>query len=109
MYFPLIVEEALMVEPTETESRETLDEAVAVLKTIRARADKTRRGPPRRPGDHAYGPARRGRRRPAPGGAVRLPGGAEPCMSVLIVIGGGPAATPPPSGPPRAACPSPCC
>ena len=27
MYFPLIVEEALMVEPTETESRETLDQA----------------------------------------------------------------------------------
>ena len=25
VYFPLIVEEALMVEPTETESRETLD------------------------------------------------------------------------------------
>lgn len=34
MYFPLIVEEALMVEPTETESRETLDEAVAVLHKI---------------------------------------------------------------------------
>ena len=27
MYFPLIVHEALMIEPTETESRETLDEA----------------------------------------------------------------------------------
>ena len=25
MYFPLIVEEAMMVEPTETESKETLD------------------------------------------------------------------------------------
>ena len=31
MYFPLIVHEALMVEPTETESRETLDHAVEVL------------------------------------------------------------------------------
>ena len=28
MYFPLIVHEALMVEPTETETQETLDEAV---------------------------------------------------------------------------------
>jgi glycine dehydrogenase subunit 2 len=28
MYFPMIVHEALMVEPTETESKETLDEAV---------------------------------------------------------------------------------
>jgi len=38
MYFPMIVHEALMVEPTETESRETLDEAVAVLLKIRDRA-----------------------------------------------------------------------
>lgn len=34
MYFPLIVHEALMVEPTETESRETLDKAVEVFRTI---------------------------------------------------------------------------
>jgi glycine dehydrogenase subunit 2 len=34
MYFPLIVHEALMVEPTETESKETLDEAVAVYQKI---------------------------------------------------------------------------
>ena len=34
MYFPLIVPEALMVEPTETESKETLDEAIAVFKRI---------------------------------------------------------------------------
>ncbi len=38
MYFPLIVHEALMVEPTETESRETLDEAVAVYQKIYAEA-----------------------------------------------------------------------
>ncbi|MDR0616781.1 MAG: aminomethyl-transferring glycine dehydrogenase subunit GcvPB [Synergistaceae bacterium] len=38
MYFPLIVKEALMIEPTETESRETLDEAIAVLREIRSRA-----------------------------------------------------------------------
>lgn len=34
MYFPLIVHEALMVEPTETESRETLDEAAAIFREI---------------------------------------------------------------------------
>ena len=34
MYFPLIVPEALMIEPTETESRETLDEAVRVFREI---------------------------------------------------------------------------
>ena len=31
IYFPMIVEEALMVEPTETESKETLDEFVKIL------------------------------------------------------------------------------
>jgi len=34
MYFPLIVHEALMVEPTETETKETMDEAIAVLEMI---------------------------------------------------------------------------
>jgi glycine dehydrogenase subunit 2 len=34
IYFPLVVEEAMMVEPTETESRETLDEFVRILETI---------------------------------------------------------------------------
>ena len=34
MYFPLIVSEALMVEPTETESRETLDDAIAAFRKI---------------------------------------------------------------------------
>lgn len=38
MYFPLIVHEALMVEPTETESMETLDEAVRVFLDILAEA-----------------------------------------------------------------------
>ena len=44
MYFPLIVHEDLMFEPTETETKETLDEAIRVLgrsgklrkKTLRA-------------------------------------------------------------------------
>ena len=38
MYFPLIVHEALMIEPTETESKETLDHAVDVLCELYARA-----------------------------------------------------------------------
>lgn len=33
-YFPLIVPEAIMIEPTETESRETLDEFAAIMKQI---------------------------------------------------------------------------
>jgi glycine dehydrogenase subunit 2 len=34
VYFPLIVDEAMMVEPTETESLETLDEFVAVMREL---------------------------------------------------------------------------
>ncbi len=43
VYFPLIVPEALMVEPTETESRETLDRFVEAMETIVAKA--RREGP----------------------------------------------------------------
>lgn len=34
IYFPLIVHEAMMIEPTETESRETLDEFIEAMKDI---------------------------------------------------------------------------
>jgi glycine dehydrogenase subunit 2 len=37
-YFPLIVPEALLIEPTETETKETLDHFVAVMKQIAAEA-----------------------------------------------------------------------
>ena len=36
VYFPLIVHEAIMIEPTETESRETLDEFVAAMRDVHA-------------------------------------------------------------------------
>jgi glycine dehydrogenase subunit 2 len=41
IYFPLIVPEALMIEPTETESKETLDQFVADMTQIaeEARSD----------------------------------------------------------------------
>jgi glycine dehydrogenase subunit 2 len=38
IYFPLIVSEAMMIEPTETETRETLDEFIAVMKQIASEA-----------------------------------------------------------------------
>ena len=85
IYFPLIVPEALMVEPTETESKATLDHFVAALRAARGVeffivAKKRRRAarhpgrgrrhpragarsPPLRP----TGPPRRGDRRPPPG------------------------------------------
>lgn len=34
MYFPLLVPEALMIEPTETESKETLDEFASIMLTV---------------------------------------------------------------------------
>jgi len=37
-YFPLIVKDALMIEPTETESKETLDAFAAAMKAIAAKA-----------------------------------------------------------------------
>ena len=41
MYFPLIVHEALMVEPTETEPKETLDEAVRIFLEVLRQAEET--------------------------------------------------------------------
>ncbi|ACB86299.1 aminomethyl-transferring glycine dehydrogenase subunit GcvPB [Natranaerobius thermophilus] len=39
VYFPLIVDEAMMVEPTETESKESLDEFIDVMKQISQEAE----------------------------------------------------------------------
>lgn len=38
MYFPMIVHEALMIEPTETESQETMDIFIQALKDLKAQA-----------------------------------------------------------------------
>ena len=38
MYFPLLVDEALMIEPTETETRETLDAFVEAMRAVVAEA-----------------------------------------------------------------------
>ena len=44
VYFPLVVEEALMIEPTETETKETLDAfAAAMSPRSPARRARTRR------------------------------------------------------------------
>ncbi len=34
IYFPLVVKEALMIEPTETESKETLDNFISVMRKV---------------------------------------------------------------------------
>lgn len=49
MYFPLVVEEALMIEPTETETKETLDEFIeamlAIAREAREQPDLLRQAP----------------------------------------------------------------
>ena len=40
VYFPLTVQEALMIEPTETESKETLDQFAEILETIAIEAER---------------------------------------------------------------------
>ncbi|KAA5807979.1 aminomethyl-transferring glycine dehydrogenase subunit GcvPB [Thermoanaerobacterium thermosaccharolyticum] len=40
IYFPLIIDSALMIEPTETESKETLDEFIEAMKAIAKEADE---------------------------------------------------------------------
>ncbi len=50
VYFPLLVDEALLVEPTETETRETLDAfAAGVARRSSTRPPRTRRSPATRP------------------------------------------------------------
>jgi glycine dehydrogenase subunit 2 len=41
VYFPLIIKEAMMIEPTETESKETLDAFIKAMKRIAAAARET--------------------------------------------------------------------
>jgi glycine dehydrogenase subunit 2 len=41
IYFPLIVDEAIMIEPTETESKATLDHFVAVMRQIARECDES--------------------------------------------------------------------
>ncbi len=41
IYFPLLFHESLMIEPTETESRETLDDFIAVMRDIAREAKET--------------------------------------------------------------------
>ena len=45
VYFPLLVDEALLIEPTETETRETLDAFAEVVAEILREAARTRRSP----------------------------------------------------------------
>ncbi len=56
VYFPLIVDECMMVEPTETEDRETLDAFAAGSPGRRPRSRGGQRDRSRRAADHAHWP-----------------------------------------------------
>ena len=66
VYFPLIVEEALLVEPTETETRETLDRFAKLAGRDPARSRGGPRDRARRAVHNTGAPTRRGRRGASP-------------------------------------------
>ena len=79
MYFPLIVHGAMLIEPTETESKASLDQFIAVVKGARRSRAVGRRGAfSRSAGPHTAPPARRNRRRPQAGAALAPRPGAAP-------------------------------
>ena len=73
-YFPLIVHEALMIEPTETESKETLDAFADALLKIAEEAHTQPELLKERPAQHPGQPPGRGQSRPR-AGAVLLAAG----------------------------------
>ena len=72
VYFPLVVPEALMIEPTETETRETLDAFVEAMLAIVREARRAARAAARGAARPARAAARRGARRAHADPALRL-------------------------------------
>ncbi len=62
VYFPLLVDEALLLEPTETETKETLDHFADVIADDPQRGEGRSRDRPQRAVHDAGPPPRRGRR-----------------------------------------------
>ena len=70
IYFPLVVPEALMIEPTETETKERLDEFVDAMRSIAARGGDRAGDAEGRAADAAGPPPRRGEGREAAGSSA---------------------------------------
>ena len=70
VYFPLLVDEALMIEPTETEPKERLDHFAEVVRSILREAEEDPEIARERAVHHAGAAPRRGRRRQAAGRAM---------------------------------------
>jgi len=89
MYFPLVVHGAMLVEPTETESRATLDQFIGALRSI---AERARAGDQELKAAPIYAPRRRldetlAARKPILGYKNPVPDGAESGASAEV--GGG--------------------
>ncbi len=67
IYFPLVVPEALMIEPTETETKERLDEFVEAMRSIAGGGRVRARDAEGRAAHAARAPARRGEGREGAG------------------------------------------
>ena len=74
VYFPLIVHEAMMIEPTETESKATLDALAEAFRSVAREAREQPGAAARGPGDAAGAAARRSAGRPPPRGEAAVPG-----------------------------------
>ncbi len=85
-YFPLIVHEALMIEPTETESMQTLDAFAEAMLKIADEAQSEPGAAARRAARHAGRPAGRGQGRQGPG-AVLPSGGVGGAGEALTLAG----------------------
>ena len=79
IYFPLLVDEALMFEPTETETRESLDELAEAIESILAEAEEDPRDPHRGAVHDAGPPPRRGGGEPQAG---HPPGARLTCLAI---------------------------
>ena len=78
MYFPLVVHGAMLIEPTETESKDTLDQFIAVMRGLAApRQGRATPAFPRRAASGAAPPPRRDRRRAQTGAALEAAGRAR--------------------------------
>jgi glycine dehydrogenase subunit 2 len=89
MYFPLVVHGAMLVEPTETESKANLDQFIAALRNI---AERARAGDPALKAAPIYAPRRRldetlAARKPVLAYKTAAPDGAE--TKVHEPVGGG--------------------
>ena len=64
VYFPLVVKGAMLIEPTETETKQTLDEFVDAMSNDPPGGARAARDAQGRPAPHAPAPPRRNPRRP---------------------------------------------